>query len=512
MTTIQSIGITALLSTCMTAVALADTLWNKQGGVIEGEVLSDEPNGPVVFRCKHKGEWRTFEIARDQIQKYKREPGDQSDGNGWPEGESEGTEQASSGGATAKQHTARKLPESMLSCNQLRPLLKQLVPETKKGVPEIVVLHLSGPFASANIFNVGSIISSGEFRVLMDFASERNPSAIVLRINSGGGYVDEMDRIIERLLQEQDAPKSRRVVAWVELGGSAAALTAIACREVVMMSHGRLGAATKTNLDGEAIEPPETALEQKQAAMRDARRRQIASLTGRPLAIQDAMEKPELRLWHHPVLGFSLEEQDESEWEAYDTDESRPLALDAKSAVDLGVAVGIANDTDALLAVLDLPSRTQVTDVDLSVPEFQASLTSARDFAKSGNQAVEGFKKRVSKEIDDSLLAMRAATGIRAATDGYTFNDFRVFRSAVVKLQSPSIDSRTREYLKEVDPDLLKFYELKLADAQRMFKRARQSTEDASRAGGISIGAILGDIELARNYLLEVQIGSELPK
>jgi hypothetical protein len=45
-----------------------------------------------------------------------------------------------------------------------------------------------------------------------------------------------------------------------------------------------------------------------------------------------------------------------------------------------------------------------------------------------------------------------------------------------------------------------------------MFQRARQSTDDASRAGSISIGAILDDIELAKRWLVEVQMDSELPE
>lgn len=505
----------AVLIACMAPSVLADTVWNKQGVAIEGEVLRDEPGKPLAFRCKHKGEWKTFEIARDDIQKFTRVPGDQSDGTGIPsdpQADDDTAPQASSDEGAGKRHVARKPAQPMLRCSELLPLLQELVPAPKTGRPEVVVLHLNGPISRANIFEIGKIISSGELGVLMDFASQRNPEAIVLKINSGGGRVDEMDTIIERLLLEQDAPKNRRVVAWVNLGGSAAALSALACKELVMTSQGRLGAATFTYSDGEAVEEPDTALEQKLAAMRDARRRQVAALTGRPSAIQDAMQKPEHQLWHHPVLGFSLEEQDDSEWDAYDTDENKPLALDAKSAVDLGVAVGIANDVKALLATLKLPSDTHVVDIDLAAPEFQAGLQPARAVADSGNNAIDAFKKRIGKEIDDAMLAIRAATGIRTAANGYTLNDLRAFRSAVAKLQSPPIDTKTREYLKDVDPDLLEFYELKLSGVRRMFQRARQSTDDASRAGSISIGAILDDIELAKRWLVEVQIDSELPE
>jgi hypothetical protein len=506
--------VVAAISVVSEAV-LADTVWNKQGVAVEGEVLRDEPGKPLVFRCKHKGEWRTFEISRDDIRKFTRAPGDQSDGADLPsdQGEEENSdEQASTNGEDRRRHVVRKLPQPLVRCAELTPLLQEIVPAPKNAAPEVVVLHLNGPIALPTVADIGKIISSGELDVLLDFASQRNPLAIVLKINSGGGRVDEMDAIIERLLQEQDAPKNHRVVAWVNLGGSAAALTALACKELVMTSQGRLGAATFIYGNGEAVEAPDTALEQKMAAMRDARRRQVATLTGRPLAIQDAMEKPEHQLWHHPVLGFSLEEQDDSEWDAYDADENKPLALDAKSAVDLGIAVGIANDAKSLLAALKLSSDTHVVDIDLAAPEFQAGLQSARAADESGNQAIKAFEKRVGKEIDDAVLAIRAATGIQMANNGYTLNDLRVFRSAVAKLQSPSIDSKTREYLKKVNPDRLEFYELKLAHAQRLLKRARQATDDASRADGISIGAILSDIELAKHSLLEVQIGRDLPE
>lgn len=502
----------ALLASGLVGVAHADTVWNKQGIAVEGEVISDEPFEPLVFRCKHKGEWKTFEIERDQIQRYSREPGDQSDG----EGEAADTRQvkADKAGETASADpsaSGKRSLKGIQKCTELRPLIEAVIPPVKPGGREIVVVHLKGPFVPANIFEVGETISSGVVDVLMDIAAARNPEAIVLRIDSGGGRIDQMDLIVERLLKEQDVPNKRRVVAWVNLGGSAAALTALACKELVMMPQGRLGAAIRTRGDGEAVEP-QNAADQKGEAMRDARRRQVASLTGRPLAIQDAMEKAEHQFWHHPVLGFSLEEQDDPEWEAYDTDEDKPLALGAQSLVDLGIATGIASDEKSLLAVLKLPDTTKVISIDLASPMMQAKWAPAKEFAKAGNEAVEAFKKKLKKEIDDTHLAIRAAAGIVTATNGYTIDDLRTFRNAMSKLRVPAIDTKSQDFLKSADPDMLAFYEDRLSMARRVLQRAIQSTEAAVRSGGISIGPILSDLRFVGKNLAEVVIDGELPE
>jgi hypothetical protein len=503
---------TLWLVVCICGAAVADTVWNKQGTAIEGEVLSDEPDRPLVFRCRHKGEWKTFEISREQIQKYLREAGDQSDGKGdttLMRGEdadpADGHVQSSQPSA-ASNDKARK---GMHTCRDLGPLIEETLSPPKDGKGEVVVVHLNGPFARANIFDVGGTISFGVFNVLMDVAAKRNPAAIVLRINSGGGRVDQMDLIIEKVLEMQSPPANHRVVAWVNLGGSAAALTSLACKELVMMPQGRLGAATKTYGDGQAVEPAETALEQKQEAMSDARRRQIAAITGRPLAIQDAMEKPEHQFWHHPVQGFSLEPQDDGEWEPYDTDENKPLALDAQSLVDLQIASGIARDAQSLLSILKLAPDTAVVDIDLASNELQAKLEPARAFAAAGNKALQAFKSRLKAEVDDAQLAVRAAAGIVMAEDGYSPADLRVFRTAIAKCNAPTIDAKTREFLEASDPDMLAFFEERLATAKRVFQRARQTAADASRTGGIAVGAIIKDLEYGENSLIDIVLSPD---
>lgn len=276
-----------------------------------------------------------------------------------------------------------------------------------------------------------------------------------------------------------------------------------------MMPQGRLGAAIRTRGDGEVVEP-KNVFDQKQEAMRDARRRQVAALTGRPSVIQDAMERAEHQFWHHPVLGFSLEEQSGDGWEAYDTDGDKPLALEAKALVDLGIAVGIAADARALLTLLKIPEGTKVIDIDLLSPEVQVQLRSAKEFAKAGNGAVEAFKKKLKKEIDDTQLAIRAAAGILTAQGGYTAEDIRTFRNALAKLSVPAIDKKTKDYLKGSDPEMLAFYEDRLAMARRVFQRASQSTETAVRSGAIAIGPILDDLRFAAKNLAEVVIDGEL--
>ncbi|MFO0933993.1 MAG: NfeD family protein [Planctomycetota bacterium] len=76
---------------------------------------------------------------------------------------------------------------------------------------------------------------------------------IVLRIESPGGRVDSMERMIDAVLA---VPKTVRTIAWIPKEAySAASLTAIACDEVVMAPGARMGDAQPIFMTEKGIEP-----------------------------------------------------------------------------------------------------------------------------------------------------------------------------------------------------------------------------------------------------------------
>ncbi len=369
----------------------------------------------------------------------------------------------------------------------------------------MIVIHLNGPFSAPNIFNVGKAISFGEFKALVSVAIARDPKAIVLKIDSGGGRQDQMDLIIEELIKIQTDVDDCRVVAWVNFGGSAAALTALACREIVMMPQGRIGAATAVLADGEAVGQAGNALDKKLEAMRDARREQIASITGRPVEIQLAMELPEHQFWHHPEQGFSLKRKVfDDQWRAYDTDAGKPLALSAQAMVEVGMASGLARDAASLLKVLKLPADTTVLELDLASPEMQALIAPAQESARKCNEIMAGFHSRVDKEMEDVYSAIRAAE-VFLANDYYMMDQIASLRSALAQCSAPGLDRTAHKYLRTSEPEALKDYEASLDRIRSALARARRAAAAAGKGTTIVIGPILDDLRGALRELLSVR-------
>ncbi len=370
-------------------------------------------------------------------------------------------------------------------------------------------MRLRGPFVTPNIYDVGKTISAGEFDAMLEAASERKPAAIVLRIDSPGGRVDVMDAIVERLIEVQSNVSFPRVVAWVELGASAAGLTALACKEIVMFPHGRIGSATMTLGDGEAAPAPETAADQKVAAMRDARRRQVASLTGRPIELQQAMEDPKAQLWWNPFEGLSLTRPVGEGWQAYDTDEEKPLALQANETVSLQIAKGIAGDGQRLVEVLELSPTTKVVEIDLAAEAVQRLLVPARQAADRGNAAMRNFEKRLRQEIDDIEVALRLAAAMARAEGGYSASDLASLERALKKCSTPKLDSKTREFLQLKGPDAVSDCETKLEIARRNVSRVSASVQNSRISTGIVFGPLLEDLQYAKKCLVESVLGGQ---
>jgi len=119
-------------------------------------------------------------------------------------------------------------PERCKCCGQLVP--SKAAPASGSGpvasAAEVVVVSLRGRFSEGGLCGY---IGEDCTDMLLELALERDPTAIVLDIDSKGGLVTTMEHIIERLLDAQTKQKVR-VIAWPSLAGSAAAVTCMSCR------------------------------------------------------------------------------------------------------------------------------------------------------------------------------------------------------------------------------------------------------------------------------------------
>ena len=189
---------------------------------------------------------------------------------------------------------ARQAPAPTERCKCCGQTLPQRAPDalpsrTGSDGGEVVILSLRGKF---DFFGIdGGSISPDAIDTMLQLAKERKPAAIVLDIDSGGGLVLVMHKLMKDLLKLQQDDHVR-VIAWPREAYSAAAVSTLTCKEVVVRPTTRLGAATKVVGNDEA--PVDTsAMGQKRAAVEAALMRQVSEVTGVDRRVFEAMMIPQ---------------------------------------------------------------------------------------------------------------------------------------------------------------------------------------------------------------------------
>ncbi len=193
----------------------------------------------------------------------------------------------------------------------------------------------------------------------------QRPSAIVFEITSLGGRVDTKDEIL-RVLMDGTA-RGQRFVAAVRDAGSAAALIALGCPEIVTFTSARMGSAVTVVGSEEGTisykklyeEDPE--LRKKYESYNDALDVEAALSTRRSPAISNAMKHSEAELWWSPVNGFS-DKSSGPDSEQFDGPET-VLTLTHTRMVDTGLSKGIL-DLEQIRQVLGLSPSRPITRVD----------------------------------------------------------------------------------------------------------------------------------------------------
>lgn len=214
----------AALAVLLTASAsLADKVHLKNGRVLEGEIIR-ETDGFLYVRVMIGSVGKDELVLRSDVDRIERTP----------EAEPE------------------QPKRSVRSGDDLTDDEPAASPRDSSGAVRVAFITLEemvGPYMFAPAF-------SDSVKALED----DDIDVVILRINSGGGALAEIEELSD-VIEEEIKPKYR-VAAWIESAISAAAMTASTCEEVYFMSEGNLGAATAfspgaggaTRLDGLVLE------------------------------------------------------------------------------------------------------------------------------------------------------------------------------------------------------------------------------------------------------------------
>ena len=113
----------------------------------------------------------------------------------------------------------------------------------KAATPELIVIPLRGIMAPLDPQRPFDQISPEMVELWLDLMAKREPCAIVLSIDSPGGYAPAAQGITEILLDAQ-SNRRIRVVAWPQEAGGPAALACLACKEILARPTSTLGSDT----------------------------------------------------------------------------------------------------------------------------------------------------------------------------------------------------------------------------------------------------------------------------
>lgn len=199
----------ALLVSASSALAL-DRIHLKNGKVVEGEITSETEEYifiNVMIGSLVRSELITVDTI-DRIERDVRAAGD------------------AVAGKTGPIPLERKLPEPV----EASPSAAASKP--RAGGPSRVC------FISLEEM-VGTHLNADALKHSVEIARAENPDIIVLVVNSGGGFLLEVQPLSDYIHKEMK--KDFRVVGWIQSAISAASMTVWNCEEIYMMPEGNVG-------------------------------------------------------------------------------------------------------------------------------------------------------------------------------------------------------------------------------------------------------------------------------
>lgn len=178
----------------------SDKITLKDGTVLEGRI-SKEMDGYYWFVVTINGVEQERFLKPDEIAGVERDAAE-----------------------TAKPDDAATKPQDTGSANAAR----------RSGVPRLAILTLEG--------TVGVQMSAKPLDDAIEDLKKEGVTDVILKVNSGGGLLLEIQRISDVLHQKYK--KDFRTVAWIESAISAAAMSSHCLEEIYFMPNGNYGACT----------------------------------------------------------------------------------------------------------------------------------------------------------------------------------------------------------------------------------------------------------------------------
>lgn len=321
------------------ARAVADTIVLKDGTKIEGTITDEKPD--FVWITVKIGELKKPRLVnRSEIKEIVRDK--PADG-----GAETGSKPEAGAPATGKdgEKAAPRIPE---------------------GATKVAVIsqeEMVGPFMNADAFKYAVSL----------IPKDQKPDIIVMRINSGGGALIEVPKLMD--LIQKDLKPEYRVVAWIESAISAAAMTAMNCEEIYMMKRGNLGGAVAFSMTGPG----------KAQAMKDEGLEMVLKL-GEQIAKNGRYDPLVIRaMQEFMALSANIDEDGRVTWQNDENGQflvnrkDRILTLNAENALKFKVSKGTADTLPELMTLMGVQEWVEVgKPADAHMVEFRDNVQKAQ--------------------------------------------------------------------------------------------------------------------------------------
>ncbi|MGE3110001.1 MAG: hypothetical protein AB7G11_06225 [Phycisphaerales bacterium] len=270
-----------------------------------------------------------------------------------------------------------------------------VVTPKKPGVTRIAILNFGPPSQWSEQCGdmVGVQISAEAYRKAIPMLKKEQVDVVVIRVNSGGGYLLEIEKFHD--LFHNEYKKNFRTVAWFESGISAAAMSPWVINEFYFMDKGSLGACT--GWYGPLIAVKGEELEAVLIQMEKA-----SILGGRDPKIMRAMQIMEpLSVTKDPKTGEITWFQNLS-GDKVINGENRILTLNSHDAYEYGISRGTANTPEELGRVMLGPNA-----------EFEIGAKDVSDFVDNFMREQDRAEKQAVEVVIKYITAIRLAQAVQ---------------------------------------------------------------------------------------------------
>ena len=322
----------AAVAVCLAGVARGDTLVTRDGRTFVGKIVSR--GASVVFEAHKYGSKITMTIPSTNVASL------------------------TEGAITAPTYTPPVRPPTKRKWGNVPP---------EPAAPAVTSYRGATYYVIPLVGEVGKTFAADVLARSLADAAKRKPTAVVLHVDSPGGRIDEVERLVTVIRKYK---KGLRIVVLVKRAISAAAITAMACDEIYVEPSSIIGAATAFR-----VTPAGTpaAIDEKMQSVWRATARNCASIGGHSPLLANAMVDATVELYVIERGGKKvIVDRRPLRSGTTVTRRGRLLAMTADESIACGLAAGKVEDFAELGKRIGRAGWTECEGVGKALAEYRA--------------------------------------------------------------------------------------------------------------------------------------------